>query len=412
MSADLSGAGRYFPQDEYESRWARVEQEMKRRGYEAAVVWGRSGGSFDRCGDVLWLSNFYSTATGHGIDSSAENRRVSYFNARAHNAVILQVGRTPELQADEDTPRAELMPIPTDHIEWHHDTVKGVAQSINRRRVSGRVALVGSDFFPMKYWEQLKGHTSTIDWMIDDTLVLDVRRKKSLRELDALREAGAIASRALDRLMQALIVGRSEAEAAAAAQAEVARSGGRTMMSAVSHGPLIQYFAANPISGYSQMAPERGDIVRAWVYGPMFHGYFVDPGRTAVCGGKPTREQRELIETNARFIDRLVAKVRPGVKVMDVAHFGDSLMKEFGSELDQLSEKWPHYGHTNGLMIETPFFGKELCDAEQVVEAGWVCGSEIFLSRPGIGSAGFEQNFIVHEDRNEIITRGPMIYWD
>ena len=50
MSADLSGAGRYFPQDEYESRWARVEQEMKRRGYEAAVVWGRSGGSFDRCG--------------------------------------------------------------------------------------------------------------------------------------------------------------------------------------------------------------------------------------------------------------------------------------------------------------------------------------------------------------------------
>lgn len=412
MSIDLAGSGRYFPQEEYEDRWKRVEAEMKQRGYEAAVVWGRSGGSFDRCGDVLWLSNFYSTATGHGIDTSTENRTVSHFNARAHNAVILELGQTPELQADEDTPREELMPIPSDHIEWHHDSIRGIADSLKRRKIQGRVALVGSDFLPMKYWEQLKSYTPSIHWAIDDTLVLDVRRKKSPRELDAMREAGAIASRALDLLMKNLILGRSEAEAAAAAQAEVARSGGRTMMSAISHGAFIHYFATNPLTGYSQIAPKSGDIVRAWVYGPMFQGYFLDPGRTAVCGGRPSAEQRQLIETNAKFVERLVAKVRPGVRVMDVALYGDELMKEFGSGTDQLSEKWPHYGHTNGMMIETPIFGKTLCDSGQVVEAGWVCGSEIFLSRPRLGSAGFEQNFIVHEDHNEVITPDPMLYWD
>ncbi len=404
--------GRYFPQDEYEDRWDRVHTEMERRRFETAVVWGRSGGSFDRCGDVLWLSNFYSTATGHGIETTTENRESAYFNARAHNAVVLSPGEIPELQADEDTPREELMPIPTDHIEWHHDTVKGVADSLKRRGVKGRVALVGSDFFPMKYWEQLQRYTPDIEWAVDDSLVLDVRRKKSPRELDAMREAGRIAARSLDRLMQALVLGRSEAEAAAAAQAEVARSGGRTMMSAVSHGELIPYFAANPISGYSQLVPAQGEIVRAWVYGPMFHGYFVDPGRTAVCGGKPSPEQRELIETNAKFVELLMAKVRPGVKVMDVALYGDSLMAEFGSGTDQLSEKWPHYGHTNGMMIETPIFGKELCDADVVVEAGWVCGSEIFLSKPGLGSSGFEQNYIVGEEANELITPAPLLYWD
>ena len=111
----LAGAGRFFPQDEYEDRWSRVHAAMEGRGLDTAVVWGRSGGSFDRCGDVLYLSNFYSTATGHGIDSSMENREVSQFNARAHNAVIMRQGELPELQADEDTPREELMPIPTDY---------------------------------------------------------------------------------------------------------------------------------------------------------------------------------------------------------------------------------------------------------------------------------------------------------
>ncbi len=36
----------YFPIEEYESRWGRVHAEMKRRGFDAAVVWGRSAGGF------------------------------------------------------------------------------------------------------------------------------------------------------------------------------------------------------------------------------------------------------------------------------------------------------------------------------------------------------------------------------
>jgi len=34
---------RYFPQDEYESRWDRVFKEMRSRGFETAVVFGRGG---------------------------------------------------------------------------------------------------------------------------------------------------------------------------------------------------------------------------------------------------------------------------------------------------------------------------------------------------------------------------------
>lgn len=51
----MTQLGRFFPNEEYEARWVAVE---------AAVVFGRSGGTNDRCGDVLYLTNFFSTASG------------------------------------------------------------------------------------------------------------------------------------------------------------------------------------------------------------------------------------------------------------------------------------------------------------------------------------------------------------
>lgn len=33
---------RYFPIEEYETRWARVHDEIARRGFETAVVFGRA----------------------------------------------------------------------------------------------------------------------------------------------------------------------------------------------------------------------------------------------------------------------------------------------------------------------------------------------------------------------------------
>ena len=47
--------------EEYEARWARVERPMIDREYDVTVVWNRSGGTLDRCGEVLYLSNYVPT---------------------------------------------------------------------------------------------------------------------------------------------------------------------------------------------------------------------------------------------------------------------------------------------------------------------------------------------------------------
>ena len=392
----------YFPREEYETRWQRVHQEMKRRGYEAAVVWGRGAGSYERCGDVLYLSNFYSTHSGHEPDTKI-------WNARSFAAVLLQRGQVPELHIDEPEPRYDL--IPMDRIQWHFFPIRGVAESLKTRGIKGRVALVGSDFFPVKYMDELRQLTPMIEWVFEDDLVGVVRRIKSPRELDAFRVGGINVSRGLNRLMECLVLGKSEAEAAAEASREVVRGGGIPSLLRCSHGDKIFNWTREPLTGYSLDSPVQGDLVRGWVMGPMFQGYWLDPGRTAICGRKPSREQKELVEDCASIVEGVMKAYRVGVSVKELARVGDEIKARVGGEDDQAGVQWPLYGHHNGLFFELPFLGKDICEDDDKIQAGVVCSSEAFLARPGVGAAGFEQNFIVLESGIELLTQTPMLWW-
>ena len=393
----------YFPVDEYHDRWDRVDRRMAEAGFETAVVWGRTGGSYERCGDVLYLTNFYGTGSGQGYDTP-------YTNARSFSAVILRAGETPELQADEPWPRTDL--ISTDRVAWSRDAIKAVADSLRASNVTGRVALVGTDFLPLKYWRQLASQTPGIEWVPLDDLVLEPRRIKSARELDCIREAGVIASRALDALIGGLLTGKSEAEAAGEAAREVYRGGGHIHMIPVSHGEMIEYFTSDPLAGFNHETPKDGDLVRGWAYGPMFQGYWLDPGRTAVVGRRPSNSQRELVETTASIVEQVIAAVRPGVSVMDTARLGERLTAEAGGEKDQAAEKFPLFGHGNGLFFEPPYISVQMGSENDIYEAGMVIGIEAFFARTGVGSAGFEQNLIVTDQGTELVTTSPMLWFD
>jgi Xaa-Pro aminopeptidase len=395
--------GQFFPKDEYEARWRRAEAEMAKRGIETAVVFGRSGGTNDRCGDVLYLSNFFSTASGQGYDSAV-------FEGRSFNAVILQRGQAPELIADEPGLRKEI--LATDRVRSANRPFREIVRALGERNVKGPVAMVGSDVLPLKYWRVLQAENPKIDWQPADDLITSLRRIKSPREQDALRIAGETATRALNRMMEALIAGRAEAEAASLAAQEVVRSGGNIHMLPVGHGEFIDLFVRNPIAGYTFDAPKRGDLVRGWVYGPFFEGYYIDPGRTTVCGGRPSPEQKEMVETGARIVEAIIEQIRPGRKVKEVALHGRALCAQYGAVSNQMAEKWPHFGHGIGLFFEKPYIGPEMCEDGDVFEEGMALGVEAFFGRPGLGSAGFEQNLLVTKTGTELLIRTPMIFWD
>lgn len=75
---------------------------------------------------------------------------------------------------------------------------------------------------------------------------------------------------------------------------------------------------------------------------------------------------------------------------------------------------FPIYGHDIGLFFEFPHVSTDAVypdQAQERIEENMGLGIEVFMAEAGIGSAGLEQNIIVHRDGNEIITKIPMIWW-
>ena len=388
---------RYFPIEEYEERWRRVEEAMRAQALDVAVVWSRSAGTYDRCADLLYLANYYGNQPGQGRRGPA-----------GFAAAILRLGQPPELFADVHDPRPEL--IATDRMHACADAFAAVARAI-RESGSRRVALVGSDLIPIKYWRGFEAATPDTQWIVVDELIREVRLVKSARELTAFRCAGEIASEALGALMTSLVTGKSEAEAAGEASRIVTRGGGHVHMLAVSHGPHLKYLASDPLVGFSQARPMRGDLVRGWVTGPLFQGYWLGPGRTAVAGGRPSTDQQALLEANAKAVETMVATIRPGVKVRELVQLGDRLTQEFGGEESELSKQWPLYGHGNGLFFEAPTLSTRVGnDADFVLRENMVVSVEMFFSRAGVGHAGFENNVIVTAGGTELLSRTPMFF--
>ncbi len=395
----------FFPRSEYEERWRKVEAEMARRGYDTAIVWAKGSGAYERYGNVLWLTNYYSAHSGQEPDNL-------FWNARSFSAVVMQRGEVPTLHNDEPLEYRDW--IATDRIEWHLDPVKGVAEDLKKRRVSGRVALVGSDFFPYKYMDALKKLTPGIEFVAEDDLVQSVSLVKSPRELDAFREAGEVSTKAMNAAMEALVAGKSEAEAAQIGGGIVLRGGGIPYLIRMCHGKgrRMLDFARSSLTGFSQDAPEKGDMVRCWIMGPMKHGYYLDPGRTAV-NGTPTKEQRDLIESCARIIEGVMAAAKPGVKLHELARIGDRLYQEAngGAVQDQAASQWPLYGHSNDMFFCGGMFGLKTARPDEFLPENSVASAEAFLTWDGVGAAGFEQNYIVTKSGPELLTRTKMIWF-
>jgi Xaa-Pro dipeptidase len=393
----------YFPLEEFQARWKKVDAEMTKRGHELAIVWGKTAGHYERSMETLWLTNFWSEHSGQEPDAPI-------WNARGFCCVILERGKEPELHGDVASVRRRL--VRCGEYYFSDDPVASVAKALVRRRVRGRVAFIGSDCLPVKYAKELEAATPGVEYVYDDNLVRACRRIKSSRELDLFREAGQMVSSALYRVCDSLYSGKTGAEAAAEGAYELTRRGGGWLRIPVNFGSDqdSEYFERDPMYGYPMTAPKAGEMVRTWIYGPIHQGYWIDPGRSLVCGGKPTPEQRSLLVDSYAITEAVLNTVKPGVRVLDVIAEVEKVKSRVVDEKDLASEQWPYYGHGNGMMWEHPIINKDCVTEDDIFEEGMVASGESFMTRKNVGSVGWEQNFIVTGTGIELITTTP-VFW-
>ncbi|MBN9176066.1 MAG: aminopeptidase P family protein [Microbacterium sp.] len=399
-----------FPMAEYHRRWEQTLAAMAEADLPALVVWQKSGGAFDRAGDVYWLTNYASIASGQ------EPPLPGVGGGRAHAAVLLRPGHEPEVHTVDSVSSTDLAQVATGAVFGHYDLGEGLAEHLTALGVEGRVGYVGDNFLPVQIHRNLVAGTPGIDWVSVDDLLVRVQMVKSAVELERFREAGVVASRSMDTLMTSLIAGHTESEAAARAAAEVYRAGGGIQRVAVNHGAHSEHYMwSSPMYGHRPVAPERGDLLRGWIYGPLLHGYWLDPGRTAVCGNKPTAAQRTLVEESLRIHNAIIAAFRPGETAAQIGAYGDRLVAESEFAVADASQ-WDVYGHGLGTFFQAPIVpaGGEAPAAaftHEPLQPGMVMTVEVFFNTPGVGSATWEDVFIVGEHGNEMLSTSPQLYW-
>ena len=403
----------FFTRDEYTERWNKVSTAMAARGYETLLVWQRAAGTFDRIGDVYWLTNFVMNGTGQ--DPASEEIGAPY----TFSAVLIRRGREPELHVGLPASDLDLSQVVCGKVVSHpQNLVTGLAEYLRAQGIEGRVALVGDDILPGMYDRLLRRHTPQIEWFSDETFLLGPQLIKSARELEIFRQAGDIVTRALTAVMEAVTTGCSSAQAASRAAAVILSEGGGYYRIDIHHGPSTEHrVLSNSLYGYDTTVPAPGELVRAWIYGPILQGYWLDPGRSAICGNKPSPEQRALLEGAVEVVDALVAAMKPGVTPRELGILGANIARKHGY-FDHPQVNVPLLGHglgTNFVPCVIPI-GEGEVDAtgrlryDEPLQSGMVMAAEIFLTHPGVGTAGFEQNVIINGTGAELLTNTPMMF--
>lgn len=409
-----TGAAPFFAPEEYHARWIRVDQAMAARGYDTLLIWQRGAGTFDRVGDVLWLTNF--VMNGSGQDPASEEFGAPY----TFGAVLMRRGQEPELHVGLPADDLELSRVVCGKVVSHTENLMtGLAAYLRAQGIEGRVALVGDDVLPGMYDRLLRRHTPQIEWHADEALLLGPQSIKSARELEAYRMAGDLVTHALTAATQSLLTGHSSAEAAAAAAAILLRAGGGFHRIDIHHGAETEHRVVSAdLYGYHTTPPAAGDVVRAWIFGPILQGYWLDPGRSLICGNQPTIGQRALLEGAVEVVDALTAAMKPGVTPRQLGILGGKIARKHGY-FDHPQLKVPLLGHglgTNFVPNIIPIGEGDpdptgILRYDAPLEAGMVMAAEIFLTHPGVGTAGFEQNLIVTDTGPELLTRTPMLFW-
>jgi Xaa-Pro dipeptidase len=403
----------FFGPEEYQARWSRVHEAMSARSYDHLLIWQRGAGTFDRVGDVWWLTNF--VMNGSGQDPASEEIAAPY----TFSAVLMRPGREPELHLGLPAEDLDLSRVVCGDVISHPaNLMTGLGAYLHAQGITGRIALVGDDVLPGMYDRLLRRHTPLIEWHADETLLLGPQSIKSGRELEAYRTAGDMVTRSLTAACESLLSGHSSAEAAAEAAAILMRAGGGFHRIDIHHGVDTEHRVISmDLYGYDTSLPAAGDVVRAWIMGPIFQGYWMDPGRTLISGNRPTGPQRALLEGAVEVVDTVAAAMRPGVTPRQLGMLGGAIARKHGY-FDHPQLKVPLLGHglaTNFIPYVIPV-GEGDADTDGALhydmplEAGMVMASEIFLTHPGVGTAGFEQNLIVTDAGPELLTRTPMLF--
>ena len=240
---------------------------------------------------------------------------------------------------------------------------------------------------------------------IDATDVLNlIRAVKTPREIEKLRLASEVATLGLRVFREQARPGRTEAQVAAAVEAEIYARGVGYQDVRYARGWAQVFSGPNTIEGWfypvsSARVIESGDLVVIEL-GTVVDGYWSDLTRTVAAGGKASSRQRELYDRVVEAQQASFRAARPGVlgKTADAA--GRELLARAG-----LGEYFAHHtGHGIGFRYHEPIPSVHPASSD-VLRAGHVHSIEPGIYAPEFGGIRVEDIAVVHDGGAEFLSR-------
>ena len=238
-----------------------------------------------------------------------------------------------------------------------------------------------------------------VEWADCTATVELLRAIKHPDEIQKLRSAAEYARAGVAALVASITPGMDAAEMTAiwrdAAMAEAARRGSSLPQSTWA-------YIAVAGDGFAPGGPARsGDIIKIDV-GCVIDGYSSDGGRTAVLG-KPSADQRRVLDALARAFETGFAQLMPGARLSDIYRATATSMWEQGFETYGRG----HFGHGVGASIwsvEWPFISAE---SDAVLEPGMVLAFETPWYIAGLGGFIIEDQVLITETGREVMAPSP-----
>jgi Xaa-Pro aminopeptidase len=223
-------------------------------------------------------------------------------------------------------------------------------------------------------------------------VVENIRTSKTSEEIALLRRAAGIASRAFDRVREAIRPGLRERDVAFLLEQTFRELGAdgpafETIVAAGERGAL-------PHGRASDRVIDRGDMVVV-DFGARAGGYNSDVTRTVVVG-EPTAEQRRVIAAVAAAQAASLALMKPGATA-------DAVDRRAREALTGERHAFAHgLGHGVGLDVhERPYLS---ASDHTSLAAGMVITNEPGIYVPGWGGVRLEDMVLVTEGEPEVLT--------
>jgi len=244
-------------------------------------------------------------------------------------------------------------------------------------------------------YELLQSNYPEAKFVSADSITLELRKYKTLDEIDAVRTAVKAAEDALEELLKFVRVGITEIELANKLSSLLFEKGGES----ISFGPIV---LSGPKSAMPHGVSDKRTIQQGELllidFGTSCRGYHCDITRTFVVGAEPDAHLCKIYETvqAANTLGRKAA--RPGITGGELheATQCNILMPEFDDYLRHAT------GH--GLGLEVHELPRITTGCDMVLEPGMIFTIEPGLYLDGWGGVRIEDDVLITESGSETLT--------